>query len=146
MLERIIELLLGLAVAAAAALGIGTATTTPHGVGPDADSIAAKVAWAKQHADDVRAAAVDEVTLDETAALEAEGLDTALAALERVMATGPDAAGDGLQQAWDNVSTAGAPEDPGSAADVAPVDVPAGPPAETPAGPPEGVPPGNAAP
>jgi hypothetical protein len=146
MLEKVIELLLGLAVAAAAAAGIGTATTTPHGVGPDADSIAAKVAWAEQHAADLRSAAADEVTLEEAAAVEAAGLDTALEALERVMSTAPDAASDGLQQAWNSVSTAGPPDDPGSAADVAPVDVPAGPPAETPAGPPEGVPPGDAGP
>jgi hypothetical protein len=141
-----LELLLGLAVAVAAALGIGTATTMLHGVGPNGDGITAKVAWAKQHAADVRSAAVDDTTLDNAAALEPAGLDTALAALQRVMATAPDAASDGLQQASDRVSTAGPPDDPGSAADVAPVDIPAGPPAETPGGPPEGVPPGNAAP
>jgi hypothetical protein len=143
MLERIVELLVGLAVAAAAAFGIETATTTPHGVGPDTDSIAAKVAEAKQRATERRAdAASVELTSGEVGAQSSDaGLAAAIAALERVMESAPDAASDGLQQAWDSVSNAGPPEDPGSAADAAPVDVPAGPPAETPAGPPAGVPP-----
>jgi len=129
LLERIIELLLGLAVAAASAFGIGTATTTPHG--PPAD---------------VEQAAKPEVAAPESAG---GGLDTALSAIERAMETAPDAADEGLQRAWDHVSTAGPPdeagppedagppdgagkpEDPGSAADgagdEAPIDVPAGP-------------------
>jgi hypothetical protein len=130
LLDRIIELLLGLAVAAAGAFGIGTATTTPQG--PPADV---------QHT-----AKPPVVTEVESAG---DGLATALSAIERAMESGPDAADDGLQRAWDHVSTAGPPEDAGapesvgrrdgagppedagSAADHAPdhtpIDVPAGP-------------------
>ena len=107
MLDRIIELLLGLAVAAAGALGIGTATTTPHG--PPADV---------QHGPpaDVQPAAKPDV---EAAG---DGLATALAAIERVMATAPDAAADGLQRAWDRVSTAGKPDEAGPPEDASPPD------------------------
>lgn len=122
MLDRIIELLLGLAVAAASAFGIGTATTTPQGPPTDHGQTGKPDAVATQAAEN--------------------GLNTALSAIERAMDTADDAATDGLQRAWDQVSTAGearpedagrpegagAPEDPGGAADDhAPVDVPAGP-------------------
>lgn len=99
MLERIIELLLGLAVAAASAFGIGTATTTPQG--PPAD-----VGLPEQP---------QSVTAPESAG---EGLATALSAIERAMETTPDAADDGLQRAWDRVSTAGPPEEAGAPEDA----------------------------
>ena len=126
----------------------------PHGAGVDADSVAAKVAWAKQQAAE-RKAAPDAATLVEEEAEDQPANSEALDALERVMMSAPDAASKGLEQAWQSVSAAGT-EAPESAADDAavaapidvpagpPSDVPAGPPAEHPDGPPDGVPPADA--
>lgn len=124
MLDTIIELVLSLAVAAAGALGIGTATTTPHGVGPDFDSVAAKTAWAHQQAAAHRADQAEEaLTGHENQELAGSGLNTALDALERAMEQAPEAADHGLNQAVESVSNAGPPSD-----------VPAGPPAGVPSG------------
>jgi len=138
-LNTIIELLLGLTVAAAGAVGIGVATSSPHGIGPDADSIAAKTAWARQHQADVRAEQSLEVAADDelqaAPAAAGDGLDTALGAIEQAMESAPEAATDGLQQAWDSVSAASSAAEAGLA--HAPDGVPAGPPADVPGGPPD---------
>lgn len=147
MLERIIELLLGLAVAAAAAVGIDTATTTPHGVGPDSERIGERVEWAQQQAAERRAdaAVLDPAAEGEFDEAAVSGIETALAALARIMESAPEAAEGGLDQAWESVSGAAAngPDEEEAAEDrgAAPVEVPAGPPADLPAGAPDGVPP-----
>lgn len=126
MLDRIIELLLGLAVAAAGAIGIGTASTTPPGVGPDVNDVTAKVAWAKLQAVERRADQADSAPADDQ--VQTNGIQTALDALEQAMEKAPDAADDGLNTAWESVSNAGPPSD-GTAGDVPD---PAGPPSDLP--------------
>ena len=122
MLDRIIELLVSLAVAVAGAMGIGTATTTPHGVGPDADSVAAKTAWAHQQAAAHRADHADEtLTGVENQELAADGIGTAVEALARAIEQAPEAADPGLTQAVESVSNAAPPSD-----------IPAGPPSDIP--------------
>ena len=142
MLEKIVELLLGLAVAAAASLGIQTAVGSPQGPAVDPDHEAERVTWAQERAQHHLAAADLEAQGAENAAA---GLDTAIEAIEAAMDRAPDAADVGLEQSWTSVSGApvGGPEDAGGAADAsdaAPVGAPAGPPAEVPAGAPDGVP------
>jgi hypothetical protein len=128
MLDHIVELLLGLAFALAATFGINVATTSPHGGG---------VADAAKEAKAASAAPAAKALLG---AAGAGATDTALEVLEGVMADAPETASDGLQQAWDSVSSAPLGAD---AADIAPLDVPAGPPDDVPAGAPEGVPPSD---
>jgi hypothetical protein len=150
MFDTLIQLLLSLLLGTAGAAGLGIASDASSGSGVTPASVAEKVAWAKQHAGEVRANVVaanqvEDELLPELDTEAVDGLETAAAALEEAMELAPDAADFGLQTAYDAVTNAptGADEATGApdqAPAGAPDGTPAGAPEETPAGPPSELP------
>jgi hypothetical protein len=106
MLEKLLELLVGLALAATAGTG-GIATAQDASANADANapfSVTEKIEWALAQ----RAQASENAAQVDAAEAAADGLETAIGAIEHAMELAPDAADAGLQQAWDSVSSAGA--------------------------------------
>jgi hypothetical protein len=121
-LEKLLELLVGLVLAATAGTGgITTAqNATSHASPPAPVSVTEKIELGMAHAQGVQAS--DNAANPSASAAASDGLTTATSAIEHAMDLAPDAADGGLQRALDAVSSAGtAASEP-----HIPVDVPAG--------------------
>jgi hypothetical protein len=119
MLEKVIELLLGLAVGAAGVVGLSTAVDATAEAQVSAPSVADKVAAARQRVDEIRrdvegrataeAEAEADAAVESDGDVEAAGVDgraNAAAAIEAAMELAPEAADVGLENAWEHVTTA----------------------------------------
>ena len=133
MLEKVIELLLGLTVGAAGVVGISTAADATAEAQVRAPSVTEKVAAARQRVEEIRRDVEEDATAEAEADAGAEanaqgdvetaGVDgraNAAAAIEAAIELAPEAADFGLENAWEQVTTApaGPPVEDGSDADA----------------------------
>jgi len=122
-LEKLLELLVGLVLAATAGTGgITTAqNATSHANPPAPVSVTEKIQLGMAHAHDANSA--DQAASPTKPDAASDGLTTAAGAIANAMDLAPDAADPGLQRALDAVSSAGPPSPP---VPNVPVDVPTG--------------------
>lgn len=117
MLDRIIELMIGLTVAASAAVGgLGIAADATGTAATHAVIGADRAAAAMVRADAAATGRANASEAQAAAAAEATGTEQAAAAIEKAMELAPDAADTGLTNAWERVTSA---PTGGAAADVA---------------------------